>query len=1117
VKPRLLALISLVVFGLFGQDLPTRTNSPATSTRSRLDRWILILEAPPVADQIHTRAALLSAQGVQARSSVLQAQAPVRRALAQRHIAVMGSTQVVANALFVHASAEEAAQLRRIPGVSRVVLSQPARRADARALDLVRAPEAWQQGFGGPETAGAGIRIGIIDTGIDQTHAAFQDDTLADPPGGRLCVPDDCAYTNNKVIAVRSYVRMLAYPQDPLYSRPDDLTPRDRVGHGTAVAMLAAGVRHESPMGTLSGVAPKSYLGNYKIFGSPGVNDVTFSDVIMQALEDALLDGMDVVTLSLEVPAVFGPLDKGPACGESDPDAPCDLQADAVQKLSALGVSVVVAAGNEGDSGLFVPAQGSVTSPGTAPSAITVGASTNSHQLFNTVSVAGDSAPAELQGIWGLFGDGPRTAMPLTAPLVNVSTLEDNGEACSALPRASLNDSIAAVMEGGCGLKTKLSNTQNAGAIALLLIRKDGRDYVYSPAGLAYTGIPLMLIGSTNGQALLSYLNENPGMQVTLDPSFIEAGDPNVDLMSYFSSYGPATGTNAIKPEIVAPGTGMYVATQSMDPQGDMYNASGYTAVQGTSFAVPLVAGAAALSRQLFPDLPRYPASDRPAALKSSIVNTANSLVYDFDSSGNTIYAGVTAMGSGKLDTVGAVLTPITVAPSTLSFGVLNMLAAPPSQSLVFTNHTNVDIKLTLTLVDYTTGVNRANLEISPASFSLAAGSASQPVRVAVPSTVPPAGVYEGIVQVLMDQSQTWFQIPFLYVVGDGIPYNLIPLRNYDFVGQAGQFLGGGLLFKVVDRYGAPVPNVPVQWQVVSGGGEITRAYPTLSDSRTDSLGIAEASEVYLGQQLGNQVIEAVVENLPALQFIGVARQSPLINGGGVVNAASGEAGDGLAAGSIASITGQGLAELTLSAQGASLPLALGGVSVSFDDPARGISVPGHLSYVSDERVDVQLPWELQGVPSVQMKVSIDAFTSTPLYDLKLANVGPALWTYRDPYTDQVFAEAYDEAGQRVGSQNRAVRGAVLRLRANGLGAVDNTPASGEPAPAGQTANILGDLRIMVGDVALSPQSAVLLEGSVGIYDVAFVLTGDVLPGAQPVVITVSGVASKAATILIKE
>jgi subtilisin family serine protease len=88
----------------------------------------------------------------------------------------------------------------------------------------------------------------------------------------------DAAYTNGKIIVARSY--------EPMFALPDDATPRDRSGHGTALEMIAAGETNTGPLATITGVAPKSWLGNYKIFGTPGVNDNATYAAAIQALED---------------------------------------------------------------------------------------------------------------------------------------------------------------------------------------------------------------------------------------------------------------------------------------------------------------------------------------------------------------------------------------------------------------------------------------------------------------------------------------------------------------------------------------------------------------------------------------------------------------------------------------------------------------------------------------------------------------------------------------------------------------------------------------------------------------------------------------------------------------
>ena len=295
-----------------------------------------------------------------------QRQQSVRAELTRRGIVTTGSVSTLLNAVFVVAPADSVADLQSIPGVSSVVPLRTYHRKLNRATALVNAPAAWNA-VGGVANAGAGIKIAILDTGIDQQHPAFQDPSLPMPAGYPHCNGNDCAFTNNKVIVARSYVQQLAAGTSPLNpaadSRPDDYSPRDRIGHGTAVASTAAG-HTNTGLVTITGVAPAAYLGNYKIYGSPQVNDFTTDDVIIQALEDAVNDGMDIVSFSSGGPAFTGPLDTGATCGVGL-GQPCDLSAQAFENAAKAGIVIVVAAGNEGSEGNNYPTFSSISSPRT--------------------------------------------------------------------------------------------------------------------------------------------------------------------------------------------------------------------------------------------------------------------------------------------------------------------------------------------------------------------------------------------------------------------------------------------------------------------------------------------------------------------------------------------------------------------------------------------------------------------------------------------------------------------------------------------------------------------------------------------------------------------------------
>src|ERR1017187_10519187 len=345
---RAISALFLLVFAGFGQP------------RSRMVDYALLLEDAPVAQKTQGRLALQSADAQAQMSRIRTAQDSLLAELRSRKVTVGGSSQVLVNAIFVHATPETAAQLLHLPGVVHVVRVPRLHRDLNTALGLVNVPGAWSAITGGVANAGAGIKIGIIDTGIDQNHPGFQDSSLTPPPGFPKCdVPSNCAFTNNKVIVARSYVALDSYTDtppvaNPVYSTPDDTTPRDRVGHGTAIAMIAAGVQNTGPQGTIQGVAPKAFLGNYKIFGSPGVSDYAFYGAFLQALQDAGADGMDVVTLSLSegnMPS-YGPLDVDKNCSSDGNTAlPCDIYAQAVENAVSAGLVVVTAAGNDGSIG----------------------------------------------------------------------------------------------------------------------------------------------------------------------------------------------------------------------------------------------------------------------------------------------------------------------------------------------------------------------------------------------------------------------------------------------------------------------------------------------------------------------------------------------------------------------------------------------------------------------------------------------------------------------------------------------------------------------------------------------------------------------------------------------
>jgi subtilisin family serine protease len=175
------------------------------AAEGRLRRYALVLEDAPLAEVAVSREALSNASVRRHRARIGSAQAVVRRDLESRRVRITGAADTLVNAVFVATRAEDAGKLQGIPGVAYVRELLPMRRNLNRAADLVKAPAAWDA-LGGKTNAGAGVKIAIVDSGIDHTHAAFQDSALQAPAGFPKCAGDDCAYTNSKIIAARSYV-----------------------------------------------------------------------------------------------------------------------------------------------------------------------------------------------------------------------------------------------------------------------------------------------------------------------------------------------------------------------------------------------------------------------------------------------------------------------------------------------------------------------------------------------------------------------------------------------------------------------------------------------------------------------------------------------------------------------------------------------------------------------------------------------------------------------------------------------------------------------------------------------------------------------------------------------
>ncbi|GIU74997.1 MAG: hypothetical protein KatS3mg004_2084 [Bryobacteraceae bacterium] len=698
--------------------------------------------------------------------AVRSRQAAVRQWAEQRGVRVKGAVNIAANALFVEADEEQAKALESLPGVRRVRPVRQYRMTQDAALPLHKVLEAWQLA-GGETHAGEGVKIAIIDSGIETTHPALNPDGFQAPDGFPKADFDfNMQFTSGKIIVARSYVALLDY-WDP------DASARDHVGHGTAVAMVAAGVPHEGPMGWVSGVAPRAWLGNYRVFGTPGFNSTTNDFALLQAIDDALADGMDILNLSLGLDISLR-LDE-------------DTLAQAVQNAAAAGAIVVVSAGNNG------PGWNSISSPATAPLAISVGASTNSRTFGFSLRFANHPA------VLSIPGNGPIPAGPVSGEIADVAAVDGVGLACNPLPQESLAGMVALIQRGSCTFETKLNNAQAAGAVgAIVQAREDSPDAITMAVGSAT--LPAMMISYDNGQQIRTWLAGDGTLAVTMDFTFSRV-EQQPGRLAGFSARGPNVDL-AIKPDLLATGTDLWVATQTFDFNGAMYDPTGYTFVDGTSFSAPFVAGAAAVVKSARPGLDA-------GAIRSALINSS---APSDDEAASWIQRG----GAGLLDVAAAVGARLVASEVSLSFGAMSPGAVPEPKSLII-RHTGTDPETYFVRVEARHGPVTPTASLSQGE--LAPGAEAQ-LQVEWPEAVPETGTYDGVIVVEAASGGAVLRVPYWLAATDGQPASFTVL-DQTTQARRGRIITDAILFRLVDSNGVPIGNAEITVDSLDAGSVV--------------------------------------------------------------------------------------------------------------------------------------------------------------------------------------------------------------------------------------------------------------------------------------------------------
>jgi subtilisin family serine protease len=661
-----------------------------------------------------------SAARTAAKSQLATVRAAQSRVIAALPIAthVLYKTHAVLAGVAVYTNVANLPALQRISGVAHVYPIAPKKTSNSYAVHLVKAPEVWDT-YG---DTGDGSSIAIIDTGVDYTHADFGGPGTTAAYNTALANDTTApTYPDTNKISDESY-DFAGDDYDGTNTPSPDPNPLDCNSHGTHTAGTAAGYG-ENPGGTTytgdyttlggmsssayqalfkigPGMAPLAKIYSYKVFGCTGSTNLVGA-AIDQAVDPNsdgdTADHVDVISMSLG----------------ADFASPQDGDAVESNAASALGVSVVAAAGNAGD--LFDVGG----SPGNAQQVIGVAASVDAYSQIDSVHV---SAPAGIAGDYGAersvaydWANDPDLSGDVV-PLTQAGNL-DGCDPLNGADTAAVAGKIAFLewtdnsTNRRCGSVARSANVAAAGAIGAVFA-DDQESFAAGITGSAT--IPVVMVTKSAGDTIRAQLGAGVHITGTAANAFKEIIPADDDKVAGFTSRGIREAGN-VKPDVS--GVGVSVFSAGMGTGNDGLNDS------GTSMATPQVAGLDALIRNENPDW-------SPADVKADIMNTADQDLFTGDTHTGDTFAP-NRVGAGRIDAKAAldnkVLVSVTDDPGEVSasFGPVAVTGPTTLTKTIKVDNQSGSSETYDISYDAITSVPGVDYSVSPDQVTVAAGDST--------------------------------------------------------------------------------------------------------------------------------------------------------------------------------------------------------------------------------------------------------------------------------------------------------------------------------------------------------------------------------------------------------